>query len=115
MPLIAIGLLALVSLAPAFILFSESGPGSMRAPLHGIPGSRTADWCRCSAYQALHGRRNPGYSVNTRRPSFLGSLAIFISALITNLATGGFNAGFEGQPIAHTSALWKLIPVPRLF
>ena len=39
----------------------------------------------------------------------LGTIGIFVSALIVNLVTGNFNLGMEGQPVAHTESLWNMI------
>jgi YedE family putative selenium metabolism protein len=34
-------------------------------------------------------------------------LALLAAALVTNLTLGLFKPGFQGQPIAHTNALWN--------
>lgn len=39
----------------------------------------------------------------------LGYGAVFVAALIANLAAGNFNPGFAGQPIAHTSFVWNFL------
>ena len=38
---------------------------------------------------------------------FNGIIALVVFAFITNLALGQFKPGFEGQPVAHTNALWN--------
>jgi hypothetical protein len=38
---------------------------------------------------------------------FGGIVALVLAAFLANLAFGQFRAGFEGQPIAHTNALWN--------
>jgi YedE family putative selenium metabolism protein len=40
---------------------------------------------------------------------FFGYAAIFIAALAGNLLLGSFKFGFEGQPVAHTDALWNFL------
>lgn len=40
---------------------------------------------------------------------FLGSAAIFVTALLGNLAAGKFLPGFTGQPIAHNDGLWNFL------
>ena len=39
----------------------------------------------------------------------LGFVTIIVAALIGNLATGNFNLGFSGQPIAHSVHLWNFM------
>lgn len=38
-----------------------------------------------------------------------GVLALFVAALVTNIALGQFNLGFTGQPIAHNQILWNFL------
>jgi YedE family putative selenium metabolism protein len=40
---------------------------------------------------------------------FWGYVAIFIAALIGNLALGNFKLGFAGQPIAHTDSVFNFL------
>jgi YedE family putative selenium metabolism protein len=35
--------------------------------------------------------------------------AVFAAALVANLSVGKFNAGFSGQPIAHSDFLWNFL------
>ena len=39
----------------------------------------------------------------------LGFVTIIIAALIGNIATGNFNLGFSGQPVAHSVHLWNFM------
>ncbi|MFA6784831.1 MAG: YedE-related selenium metabolism membrane protein, partial [Sphaerochaeta sp.] len=39
----------------------------------------------------------------------LGSVMVFVVALILNLFTGNFVLGFAGQPVAHTDWLWNFL------
>jgi YedE family putative selenium metabolism protein len=40
---------------------------------------------------------------------FFGYAAIFVAALAGNLLLGSFKLGFQGQPVAHTDALWNFL------
>ncbi len=106
-PFVAVVLLILLVAAPAFIFFSEEGPGSMGAPLIltlgagllvGILAQRTR-LCTMGAIRDI--------ILFKDFHLFYGFAAIFIVALIGNLLTGYFNPGFEGQPVAHISSLWN--------
>ncbi len=108
-PFLAIVLLILLIAAPAFIFFSEEGPGSMGAPLAlalgagllvGILAQRTR-LCTMGAIRDLILFRD--YHL------FLGFAAIFVVALIGNMATGQFNPGFIGQPVAHVGSIWNFL------
>lgn len=39
----------------------------------------------------------------------IGSVMIFVVALIGNLITGNFNLGFTGQPVAQTNQIWNFL------
>ncbi len=108
-PLLAVGLLILVIAAPAFIFFSEEGPGSMRAPLFaallagllvGIIAQRTR-FCTMGAVRDIILFRDFHL--------FSGIAGLFIAVLIGNLVTGAFTFGFLDQPVAHTDSLWNFL------
>jgi len=108
-PFIAVVLLILLFTAPAFIFFSEEGPGSMVAPialalgaglLVGILAQRTR-LCTMGAIRDLILFKD--YHL------FLGFAAIFAAALIGNLVTGQFVPGFAGQPVAHVDQTWNFL------
>ena len=40
---------------------------------------------------------------------FSGIAAFFVGVLVVNIITGAVNIGFEGQPVAHTNALWNFM------
>lgn len=102
-------LFILLAAAPAFILFSESGPGSMHAPIAlslaaglivGILAQRTR-LCMVGGVRDV---------VLFKDWTLLaGFLAIFVAALIGNFALGFFNLGFMGQPVAHIDGLWNFL------
>lgn len=108
-PVILLGLLAALLLKPDFIRFSESGPGSMAAPVLislavGLVVGALAQRSRLCMAGGL-------------RDTFLikdlhllwGFVGIFVAALAGNLILGKFNLGFAEQPIAHTQHLWNFL------
>ena len=115
MPAVAAALLVLVAAAPAFLFFSQEGPGSMRAPLllalaGGLIVGALAQRTRLCMVGGIR-------DVMLFRDWHLlmGFLAIFAAVLVGNLivgaagARGGFTPGFAGQPVAHTDGLWNLL------
>lgn len=106
---ISIMLLVLLLAVPSLLFFSESGPGSMTAPV----------WASLVAGLAVGAiaQRTRLCMVGGIRDIFLfkdftlicGFVAIFVAILIGNLALGSFNLGFLDQPIAHTDGLWNFI------
>jgi YedE family putative selenium metabolism protein len=89
------------------IFYSESGPGSMFAPVVvslvvgmviGILAQRTR-LCTMGAIRdvLLMGDTH----------LFGGIAAIVVFAFLTNLVLGQFSPGFVGQPVAHTNHLWN--------
>ncbi|MDR3302347.1 MAG: YedE-related selenium metabolism membrane protein [Spirochaetaceae bacterium] len=109
MPVLALALLAFLVIRPAFIHFSESGPGSMHAPVlislvaALIVGAlvQRSGLCMSGSIRNIFLIRKPGM--------FVGYAAIFIAALIGNLILGKFNLGFAGQPIAHTDFIFNFL------
>lgn len=118
MPVFVVILLVFLIVAPLFgrdvdgnlvgpIFFSTTGPGSQHAPLlislaAGLLIGFLAQRSRFCTVGALRD------SVLLRDNHLLfGVLALIVTAFITNLALGQFNPGFEGQPVAHTNALWN--------
>lgn len=89
------------------IFFSTSGPGSMHAPLLLALGAglligflaQRSRFCSVGALRDVVLLRDMHL--------FNGVLALLVAAFITNLALGQFKPGFEGQPVAHTDALWN--------
>lgn len=109
LPAIAIILLLLVSLRPSFIFFSESGPGSLHAPilislLAGlVVGAlvQRSRLCMAGGIRDIFLIKDPHL--------FYGTFALFLAALVSSLAFGYFQLGFAEQPIAHTDGLWNFI------
>ncbi|NLJ71482.1 MAG: YedE-related selenium metabolism membrane protein [Syntrophomonadaceae bacterium] len=108
-PVVNLGLLALLIVAPAFLFFSETGPGSMYAPvfialaaglLVGILAQKTR---LCM----VGGTRDMILFKDSHL--LLGFISILVFSFLANLAFGFFNPGFAGQPVAHTDGLWNFL------
>jgi YedE family putative selenium metabolism protein len=89
------------------IFLSAKGPGSQHAAIWISLGAgllvgflaQRSRFCTVGALRDLMLLRDPHL--------FNGVAALIVAALATNLALGQFRAGFEGQPVAHTYALWN--------
>ena len=109
MPVLAAALFVFLLARPAFIRFSESGPGSMHAPLliaaaaglviGGI--AQASGMCMSGGFRDVFLIKNPA--------RLLGYAAVFIVAFAGNVLSGTFKIGFAGQPIAHTSFVWNFL------
>ncbi len=114
MPLLMVGLLLLLLFAPTFskdgpIFFSQSGPGSMHAPilvalgvglLIGAVAQRTR-FCTMGAIRDV---------LLMRDFHLLSGLAtLLVVAFATNLLLGQVRLGFAGQPVAHSNYLWNFL------
>lgn len=116
MPVISIALLLFAIFKPLFgaensgpIFSSESGPGSMHAPLIisliaglliGFLAQRTR-FCTVGAVRDIALLKD--YHLGS------GVLALFVGALVMNLIYGQFNPGYSGQPIAHSNLIWNFM------
>ena len=102
-------LLAAVVFIPSLFAFSESGPGSMHAPLiiALIAGLVVGALAQRTRFCMMGGFRDVFLFRDWTLLS--GFIALIVVALIGNLIVGKFNLGFEGQPIAHTDGVWNFI------
>lgn len=114
MPVIMIGLLLLRLFAPKFseggaIFFSESGPGSLYAPvllslgaglLIGFLAQRTR-FCTMGSV------RDVILMGDTHLISGVG--ALLLTAFITNLILGQVSFGFAAQPVSHSNHFWNFL------
>jgi hypothetical protein len=115
MPLIMAGFLILLFLFPqiqgeaksGILLYSLKGPGAMHAPLLialavgllvGALAQRSR-FCTMGAFRDLILFRQVHL--------FSGVLALLVAAFVMNLVLGQVNIGFEGQPVAHSQAVWN--------
>jgi len=113
-PLMMVGLLLLALFKPLFsegaaIMYSESGPGAMAAPLLislaaglviGILAQRTR-FCTMGSIR----------DVILMRDTHLisGLAALSATAFLTNLVFGQVQFGFIAQPVAHSNHLWNFL------
>ena len=111
MPAVSVVLLIFLLIKPAFIFFSEKGPGSMTAPILlslilgmivGIVLQRSRI-CTAGAFRDIMLIKDYHF--------FWGILGILVVNLIANLVLNfdSFNLGFESQPVAHADHLWNII------
>ena len=102
-------LLVLLASAPGFLLFSESGPGSMHAPiLMSLCGGLIAGVAAQRSRLCFGGGiRNAVFYKDFDVLVSIG--AIFVTVLIGNFITGGFRLGMVNQPISHTEWIWNIL------
>ncbi|MBQ0071864.1 MAG: YedE-related selenium metabolism membrane protein, partial [Spirochaetales bacterium] len=102
LPTVNVILLIILVAVPSLLAFSESGPGSMHAPILAslLAGVIVAVIAQRTRLCMIGGIRDiilvQDFSL------LLGFIAIFVSALIVTLITGNFKLRFPGQPVAHT-------------
>lgn len=91
------------------IFFSAKGPGSMHAPIiiSLIAGLAIGALAQRSRFCTMGALRDVMLTRDFHLIS--GVLALLVFAFATNLILGQFNAGFEGQPVAHTNHLWNFL------
>ena len=108
-PAIQVLLLALLAAAPALLLFSGEGPGSMRAPVLislaaglvvGVLAQRTR-LCMVGGIRDL--------VLFKDWTLLLGFVGILAAALVGNACFGWFKLSFQGQPIAHIDGVWNFL------
>ena len=108
-PVLMVALLALVLIAPDFIIFSKSGPGSMTAPilLALVVALVVGILAQRSRLCMVGGIRDAVMFKDFRLISAF--IAIIVAVLVGNLILNKFTLGFEGQPVAHSDGLWNLL------
>lgn len=109
MPIVAIGLFILLIVAPAFIFFSEEGPGSQHAPIAialvcGLIVGGLAQKTRLCMVGGLRDQ-----IMFKQNYLLLGFVAIIVVSAIGNIVLGNFKLGFTEQPIAHTDGVWNFL------
>jgi YedE family putative selenium metabolism protein len=112
MPVIMVILLLLLIIAPKFsengpIFFSETGPGSMAAPIviAIIIGLVIGFLSQRSRFCTIGAIRDTILLRDTRL--LYGVIALIVAAFVSNLILGQFHPGFSGQPVAHTDGVWN--------
>ena len=108
-PAVNVGLLVLLLASPAFLFFSEKGPGSMHAlvALSLAAGLIVGGLAQKTRLCMVGGTRD----MILFKDMYLlyGFIAIIVTSFIGNLAFGFFKLGFAEQPIAHTDGLWNFL------
>jgi YedE family putative selenium metabolism protein len=114
MPGIMVGLLLLAVFKPSFseggpIFTSETGPGSMYAPLivSLIAGLVIGILAQQTRFCTMGSIRDVVLMGDTHLISGVG--ALLVAALVVNLILGQFNLGFTAQPVAHSNHLWNFL------
>ena len=109
LPIIEVVIFVLLLAKPAYIFFSEEGPGSMHAAvgLSLAAGLIVGVLAQRTRLCMVGGTRDLVLFKETRL--LWGFIAILVAALITNLILGGFKLGMAEQPIAHTDGLWNAL------
>lgn len=109
LPAINVGLLIFLVVAPGYILFSKTGPGSMHAPIAIalVGGLVVGALAQKTRLCFVGGIRDLILFKDTYLIS--GFLAIFVAVLVGNLIIGNFSLGFTNQPIAHNDGVWNFL------
>lgn len=111
MPVIALVLLILVISRPAFIFFSQQGPGSLHAPLlfSLLAGLVIGAVVQRTRLCTVGGFRDAILIKDFHLLS--GLTGIFVFALLGNLIfnPAAFKIGFVDQPIAHQDFIWNFL------
>jgi len=108
-PGVALAMLALVVIAPSFLLFSTAGPGSMRAPIWAAlaAGLIMGGVGFISRLCFVAGIRD---SVLFKSFAMFGAfVALIATVFVGNLVLGNFTLGFVDQPVAHNEWLWNFL------
>jgi len=109
LPAFSILLLVALIFFPALLLFSEGGPGSMRAPLVlALVAGLVMGGLGFISRICFSGGVRDGFLLKDF--SFVAVFGtLIVVAIVGNIITGEFSVGFEGQPIAHTEWIWNIL------
>ena len=100
----------LVIAAPAFIAFSESGPGSKHAAIVISLVAGLAVGCMAQRTRLCMVGATRDLVLFGEKKLFVGFVAIFVAALIGNIVTKNFNLGFEQiGKVAHSDHVWNFL------
>ncbi|NTW04829.1 MAG: YedE-related selenium metabolism membrane protein [Peptococcaceae bacterium] len=108
-PVLAVFTLFLLIFNITVFFASETGPGSMHAPviISAVAGIIIGILAQRSRFCSVGGIRDFIFF----RDSYLliGLIALLAVTFIGNVAVGTFKLGFAGQPIAHTDGVWNFL------
>ena len=117
LPLIMVGFLALMFVYPqvagenksGVLFYSAKGPGAMHAPLllALATGLGIGFLAQRSRFCTMGAIRDVVLFGQTHLMS--GFISLVVVAFLANLVLGQFNAGFAGQPVAHTLHVWNFL------
>lgn len=109
LPVMAMILFILWLVVPNLFAFSESGPGSMAAPVAValVAGLLVGALAQRSRLCMVGGIRDAVMFQDFYLIS--GFVAIIAVALVGNVLAGKFLLGFAGQPVAHTDGVWNFL------
>lgn len=109
MPAVQLVILGLLLAAPAFIYFTEAGPGAKHAPvlISLCAGLIVGALAQYSRFCMVGGIRD--FILFRETKLLLGFVAVLVAAFIVNVSVGNFHPGFTGQPIAHADGLWNFL------
>ncbi len=116
-PMLMVALLALLYFFPqisgqaksGFISYSINGPGAQHAPVLialGI-GLVVGFLAQRSRFCTMGAMRD--FILFRQSHLLLGLIAMFVTAMVLNVALGSFKPGFEAQPVAHADSLWNFL------
>ncbi|GFR36188.1 YedE family putative selenium transporter [Thermobrachium celere] len=108
-PIINLILLVLLISGSTLLIFSQKGPGSQHAPIFMalLVGLVVGAFAQRTRLCMVGGIRDLILFKDWYLLS--GFIAIFIAALLGNIAFGVFKLGFVKQPVAHTDGLWNFL------
>lgn len=108
-PIVAAVIMALSVFLPAQFAASESGPGSMHAPIAIalVVGLVVGGLCQRSRFCTVAASRD---AMLFKDFSMLwGFVAVIATTIIGNVILGKFHLSFADQPVAHTDGLWNFL------
>jgi len=110
LPIIALVLLGIVLAAPAILIVSVEGPGSMHAPmwlalLAGLGIGALGLFSRL----CFTGGIRDLFLMKKFPPMLFAIVALLIVATIGNLVLGSFNLSWVDQPVAHNDGVWNFL------
>ena len=108
-PIVAAVIMALSVFLPALFAASESGPGSMHAPIAIalVVGLVVGGLCQRSRFCTVAASRD---AMLFKDFSMLwGFVAVIATTIIGNVILGKFHLSFADQPVAHTDGRWNFL------
>ena len=108
-PIVSAVIMALSVFLPALFAASESGPGSMHAPIAIalVVGLVVGGLCQRSRFCTVAASRD---AMLFKDFSMLwGFVAVIATTIIGNVILGKFHLSFADQPVAHTDGRWNFL------